>query len=203
MSEIPKGFWKDGKGNLVPEQNVKEIDKLRDGLVKKIMLQAHRVSEDLAHFKALAFSEIDAFVELSFKEYDVALGGKKGNMTFYSFDQRYRLEVAVADHIVFDERLQAAKALIDECIRVWGENAHPGLMTLINDAFQVDKTGKVSTARVLGLRRHNIVDAKWLRAMQAIGDSVQTVGSKRYLRLYERIGETDEYLHVPLDIASL
>lgn len=203
MDTTPEGYWRDGKGSLVPERNVKPIDRLRDELVKKLIENGRMQSHALAAFKTCAFSEFDAFVELSFSEYQVSLGGKKGNVTLYSFDQRYRIDVAVADHVTFDERLQAAKALIDECIIEWGATAHPGLMTLIKDAFQVDKAGKVSTGRVLGLRRHNIEDAKWLRAMQAISDSVQTVGSKRYLRLYERVGQTDDYRPIPLDLASL
>lgn len=203
MTTIPEGYWKDGKGNLVPIANIKQIDILRDELVKKIVLRGHMVSEELAKFKAEAFSEIDAFIELSFSEYQVLLGGKKGNITLHSYEQRYKLEIQVAERIAFDERLQAAKQLIDECIRKWGADAHPGLMTLINDAFQVDKTGKVSTSRVMGLRRHAIDDETWKRAMEAISDSMQTVGSKRYLRLYERINEADEYRPVPLDLASL
>ena len=33
---IPEGYWLDPKGNLVPDANVKEIDKLRDQTVRRI-----------------------------------------------------------------------------------------------------------------------------------------------------------------------
>ena len=36
---IPEGYWLDPKGNLVPDANVKEIDKLRDQTVRRILKQ--------------------------------------------------------------------------------------------------------------------------------------------------------------------
>lgn len=39
--------------------------------------------------------------------------------------------------------------------------------------------------------------------MQAIGDSVQTAGSKPYLRFYERVGDSDEYRPISLDVAGV
>jgi len=37
----------------------------------------------------------------------------------------------------------------------------------------------------------------------AIGEAVQVVGSKSYIRVYERIGETDQYQPIALDIAGV
>jgi hypothetical protein len=56
---------------------------------------------------------------------------------------------------------------------------------------------------VLGLRRLDIKDARWLKAMAAISEAVQVVGSKSYIRVYERIGDTDQYRAIPLDIAAV
>jgi len=203
MTDIPAGFWKDPKGNLVPEVNIKPLDRLRDEFVKNAIENVLIEHDTMVELKQKLFSEFDAFIDLSFSEYGANIGGKKGNVTLYSFDHSLKLEVQVMEHIAFDERLQAAKALIDECIREWGATAHPGLMALINDAFQVDKAGKVSTARVLGLRRHNIEDEKWKRAMTAISDSIQSVGSKRYMRFYRRTPGTENYEPISLDIAKL
>ena len=106
------------------------------------------------------------------------------------------------DSIRFDERLQAAKALIDECIHSWSADSNDNLKALINDAFQVDREGKISTGRVLGLRRLDIKDAKWQQAMQAIGDSIIVTDSKSYIRFYERIAD-GSYIPVSLDFANL
>lgn len=44
-----------------------------------------------------------------------------------------------------------------------------------------DKEGQINTGRVLSLRRLDIKDERWLRAMNAIGEAVQVVGSKSYI----------------------
>jgi hypothetical protein len=77
----------------------------------------------LARFKAAAFGDIEAFIDLSAEQYQAQIGGKKGNLTLYSFDGRYRIQRANQDRITFDERLQAARVLIDECLTDWTEGA--------------------------------------------------------------------------------
>ena len=39
--------------------------------------------------------------------------------------------------------------------------------------------------------------------MLAIGEAVQVVSSKSYIRVYERVGDTDEYRPIALDIAGV
>lgn len=200
---IPAGYWRDGEGRLIPENMVKPIDKARDDLVRELVGKAKVASAILADFKTKAFGDIGAFVEMSGEQYGVKLGGVKGNVTLLSFDGRFKIVRQIQEHLVFDERLQAAKQLIDECIQTWTEGSRDEIKALINDAFQVNKEGKINTARVLGLKRLNISDEKWLRAMQAIADSVQVAGSKPYIRIYERIGDTDQYQPISLDVAGV
>ncbi len=200
---IPAGYWRDGEGRLIPENMVKPIDKARDDLVRELVGKAKAASAVLADFKAKAFGDIGAFVEMSGEQYGVKLGGVKGNVTLLSFDGRYKIVRQIQEHLVFDERLQAAKQLIDECIQAWTESSSDEIKALINDAFQVNKEGNINTARVLGLKRLNINDEKWLRAMQAIADSVQVAGSKPYIRIYERVGDTNQYQPISLDVAAV
>jgi len=67
----------------------------------------------------------------------------------------------------------------------------------------VDKEGKLNTGRIIGLRRLAIDDPNWLRAMEAISDSMQVVGSKSYLRVYERAVSDDKWSAVSMDLAVL
>ena len=197
-----KEYKQDAKGNLVPLANIKEIDLLRDELVLEIAAKARAVQDDLITFKREAMDDIAAFVQLSADRYDVNVGGKKGNISLHSFDGAYRVNLAMQDTLVFDEGLIAAKALIDECINEWTEGSRTELKTLINAAFQVDKEGNISTARVLGLRRLAIKDEKWQRAMDALSDSLQVHTSKQFVRIYER-GQDGEYQLMNLDIAKV
>lgn len=200
---IPAGYRQDAQGRLWREEQIKPVDKLRDELVSRLVELARAQSAALAKFKATAFGEIDAFADLSASEYGAKLGGKKGNLSLLSFDGRYKIQKAVQESIAFDERLQAARALIDECLQEWTADARPELATLVKDAFQVDTKGEIRTGRVLALRRMNIKDERWLKAMDAIGDALQVVGSKSYIRVYERVGDTDQYAPISLDIAGV
>lgn len=201
--EIPAGYKRDAQGRLWQEGNIKPIDLARDTLVIELVEKAKAEREQLIKFKAEMFGDIEAFVEMSAEEYGVSLGGKKGNVTLLSFDGRYKVVRAIQESLSFDERLQAAKALIDECLRDWSQGARPELLTLVNDAFRVDQKGEIRTARVLALRRMDIEDSRWLQAMQAIADACQVIGSKAYVRFYERVGDSDQYKAISLDIAGV
>lgn len=203
QSSVPAGFWQDAQGRMVPESLIKPIDMERDRLVRHLVDRASELSAKLADFKAVAFGDIEAFIELSAEQYGITLGGKKGNVTLYSFDGRFKIQRSVQESIAFDERLQAARALIDECLRDWTQGARPEVATLANDAFRTDSQGEIRTARVLALRRLDIKDERWQRAMQAIGEACQVVGSKSYIRVYERIGDSDQYRAISLDIAGV
>lgn len=203
QQQIPAGYRINAQGHLIPESLIKPIDLERDRLVQHLVDRASELSGELADFKAVAFGDIEAFVDLSAEQYGAKLGGKKGNVTLLSFDGRYKVIRAVQEGIAFDERLQAARALIDDCLSEWTEGARPEVVALINDAFRTDTKGEIRTARVLALRRLEITDERWQRAMQAIGEACQVVGSKSYIRVYERIGDTNQYKAISLDIAGV
>jgi hypothetical protein len=196
------GYKADAKGRLVPLSLIEPIDLQRDEMVTDIVDKAKQLQAHLSKFKDYVLSEVQAFVDLSAQEYDKELGGIKGNVQLLSFDGKYKVVRAIAEGIMFDERLQVAKELIDKCIKRWSEGSRAEIQVLVQDAFQTDKQGKINTARVLGLKRLAIEDKEWQQAMQAITDSIQTTGSKTYVRLYERIGDSERFAPIPLDIAG-
>ncbi|OPX57048.1 Protein of unknown function [Oceanospirillum multiglobuliferum] len=199
----PEGYRKDAQGRLVPEDLIKPIDKARDELVLELVAKAKTLQTGLIQYKATAFGDIEAFVEMSAEEYGVKLGGKKGNVSLLSFDGRYKVVRAIQESITFDERLQAAKSLIDQCLHDWTENTGPEIRAIIGEAFRVDTKGEIRTARVLALRRLEISDGRWQKAMQAISEACQVTGSKSYVRLYERVGASDRYQVISLDLAGV
>ena len=200
MSE--QKYMEDAQGRQVPAELVKEIDKLRDQTVREVMRKTIAMRDTLSEFKKSVWSDIQEFLGISASQHNVILGGKKGNITITSFDGRYKLMVAVNDTLQFNEKLQVAKALIDNCIKRWSDGSRPEIKTLVDDAFYVDKTGNINKDRVLGLRRLKIEDREWQEAMQAISDSIQVVSSKTYIRFYQR-NESGGYDQIPLDVAAL
>lgn len=198
----PKRYWPDANGSLIPVDKIKPIDKARHQLAVKMIEQAKQMSETLRQFKLAAATSMEAFIQQSAEEYGAKVGGKKGNVTITSFDGRFKVERHIQDSIVFDERLQVAKTLIDDCIHVWAKGSNKNIQALVNQAFQVDKENKVNTGAVLALRRHKIDDPQWAKAMEAIADSMQTSSSKPYLRFYEK-NQADEWVAIHLNIAAI
>ncbi len=199
---VPAGYRRNSKGGFDPETMIKEIDLARDDLVNEIIEKTKTISESLVLLKRAMFNDIRAFCDLSAEKYGISFGGSKGNLQLTSYDGKYRVLVAVNESISFDERLQVAKALIDECIQDWVGGSRDEVKVLVNDAFYVGKSGKINTSRILGLRRLEIKDKRWAKAMDAISDSIQRIDSKEYIRTYER-NEDGEYELINLDIAKL
>lgn len=202
-SATPAGLRLNSVGHYVPETMIPEIDLLRDSLVVEKMQAAQKLSAALREFKASLFADLYAFVDLSAEKYGAKIGGKKGNITLTSYDGRFKIQLAVADRLTFDERLQAARALINECAQEWADGSRDEVKALIEGVFDTDKEGRISASKVLSLRRYKIEEPKWLEAMQAIADSLTVVGSKEYVRFYERVGQSDQYRAIVLDLAAV
>lgn len=195
-------YMENAKGHLIPVDKVKPVDKLRDEVVKDMIAIAIDVRAQMQVAKRKLFDSFNDFVALSAQEYDVQMGGKKGNTTLLSYDGKFKVQLAVSENIVFDERLQVAKSLIDECLTDWTRDSNDNIKAIINQAFQVDKEGKISTHRVLSLRSLDMSDAKWDRAMDAISDAIQVTDTKEYIRFYER-DEQGAYHQISLDFSNV
>lgn len=195
-------YRQDARGALVPTHAIKPIDLARDDLVKEMVAKVLPIQNQLATVKKSVIEDVRAFIEMSANEYDVHLGGKKGNVTLTSFDGEFRVMIAMQDSLHFDERLQAAKQLIDECLNEWTQNSDDNVKIIVNAAFDVSKEGKINTGRVLGLRRLNIQHEKWHQAMNILSDSIQVLSSKEYVRFYQR-NQDGKYELINLDLATV
>lgn len=199
---IPEGYKQNAAGHLVPVEAISELDKTRDELVMELVAKAKGVNSTLTKAKTEMMADIGAFVELSAEKYGAKVGGNKGNVTLLSFDGRFKVVRSVQDTMVFDERINTAKAKVDGCIHNWSQGSRVEIKALIEHAFQVDKQGNISTTRVFGLLRLDINDVNWQEAMKALRDSIQVVASKSYVRVYERETSDTDYKPIPMDISG-
>lgn len=195
-------YMKDAQGRQVPLELIKDVDILRDQTVRAVMKKTFQQRDVLKDFKQSIWQDLQAFLDISSEQHGVKHGGEKGNITLLSFDGQYKILIAVNDCIIFNEKLQIAKALIDNCIKRWAETSGPEIKALIDDAFQVDKTGNINKARILRLKQLKIEDPEWVQAMAAIADSVTVASTKTYMRFYER-KQDGSYQNIPLDVAAL
>lgn len=205
MAELDEnGFWIKKNGDPVHPDRVKIEDKLKDDLIDRILNKSKDVTEAIKKFKEEAYDEVDAYIELLRDKYKLEFKkGAKGNYTLENFSGTARIQVATADNIIFDEKLQIAKQKIDEYFHEITKDSNPDIQTLINNAFEVDKKGEVSPRKILALRSYDITNEKWLEAMEIIADSVETVSSKEYIRFYKRETPRDSWKQVVLDIAGV
>ena len=197
-----KQYRQDARGNLVPIANMKPIDLARDDFIREAFAQILPLREQMKELKAQQMADANAFIDLSVEQYG-AKRSVKGNTMLTSFDGKQRIIIAQADVLHFDERLQAAKALIDECLNEWTQDSRAELKTFVLQAFDVSKEGKINVRKVLELRKLEIDDDKWKRAMQAIADSLHTQATREYIRYYQRNDATGKYEQVVLDFAGV
>jgi len=197
-----KIYMPDAKGNLVPLGLVKPVDMLMDEVVRKMMGFAVPLSEQVARFWTHCFEDVESFRALIAQEYGASVGGKKGNISLTSFDGTMQVRIQVADLIEFGPELQAAKSLVDQCLTAWSEGSSDELRAVVNRAFQVDKEGKIDRSALFSLLRVAIEDERWLRAMQAIRDSIRIVGTKSYVRFYRRADADGEWEPVTINLAA-
>lgn len=199
----PANYLTDSSGRLVHKSLVRDIDVLRTDLVNRLIDEAKRLQETMRAFRRLAYGDIEGFVALSAEQYKVTIGGKGGNITLMTFDGLRKVQVQVAKTLVFDERIKAAEALINQCLEEWTKGSRHELQALVQDAFRTDKAGELSTQRIITLRNIQIDDDRWRQAIAAINDSLQVAGSKSYVRFYERPDIEAKWQAISLDMASL
>lgn len=200
---VPAGYMQDSRGRLVPEDQVREQDKLRNQVVLDLIGQAQEINRALKCFKQTALSDIADVIQIAADRWDVDLGGKKGNISLSSFDGQYRVQRVYAERISFTEELEAAKELFGRCLDRWTEDADTNVRALIDRAFRPNKAGQIRTAELLGLLRLEIDDPEWKQACDALKQSISIDGSTVYIRVYERVGNSDSYRHIPLDLAGV
>lgn len=203
QTATPEGYWRNAVGHLVPEDQVSAHDKLRDGVARSLVGRALAAHAELAALKKLALEGIAELVSISAAKYEVQMGGEKGNVQITTYDGEYKVIRAYADRITFTEEIEAAKELINSCIRRWSKGADQNICALIDRAFRTDSKGQIKTTAVLELLRLEIDDVEWQTAMQAIRDSIQAAGTAIYVRFYKRVGIAGQWQAIPLDLAAV
>lgn len=200
VGDVP--YMRDGKGGLIPTALIKPQAILEDELVRKIIGFAAALSDQVARFKEHTFDDIGGFEALLAQEYQATVGGAKGNKTLMSHDGLFKVQVQVADNIVFGPELQIAKALVDECLNEWAQGARDEIRAIVTRAFNTDKEGQINRSEIFMLLRLEIVDPRWQEGMRAIRDAMRVVGSKTYIRCYRRETCDGQWQAVTIDLAK-
>lgn len=197
-----KLYYKKADGTLVPEDQVKDIDKLRDQMVMGIADKMLYLKQEMIKTKADVVEDIEAFMETASEQYDVKYGGEKGNLTFTSFDGNVQIKYYSNDYLTFNEGIHVAKKLIDEFLEDITRDSSKSIKQIVNQAFNL-KQGRMDVKAILKLRDINETDPRWMKAMSIIDESRQYVSGNKSLRLYLKNRQTDKMEHIPLDFSIL
>lgn len=193
---------KDARGAFVPESAIKPQDMLIDDTVRDIMGYARDLSAQIARFRGHTFDDIGSLQSLLDEKYGAKAGGRKGNVTLTTFDGLMKVQVQVQDQLDFGPEMQSAKKLVDECLIEWAAESRDEIRAIVTRAFQVDKEGKINRAEIFSLLRVEIADERWTRAMDAVRESIRTIGSRTYIRFFERDEPDGQWRPVTIDLAN-
>ena len=199
---IPEGYLMDSKGRLVPEDIVKDQERLEDQTVRKILAYAEDLNAQIARFRGHTFDDVSSFMDILAEKYGARRGGAKGNVTLTSYDGCMKVVVQVQDFLTFGPELQIAKQLFDACISRWASDVNANIRALVDHAFQVDKEGRINRQALFSLRRLDIDDGDWKAAIEALNDSIRVQGSREYVRFYKRPDPRAKWAAVTIDLAS-
>lgn len=198
------GEWLDPTGQAVPVRYINSQDKARDRLVEKYHKEALALSEKLLKLKREAMAAIDEYVQELFSKHGVK-PNKGGNYVLSNFSGNRQLILKCHKFLDFNEQIQAAKALIDQCLDDWSADANQNLRTIVTEAFRVHGKKGLDVKSILQLRTYKITDksGRWQKAMDLIGDALYVTSSKSYVQFRIRESRDEDWKSIPLDIAAV
>ncbi len=183
---------------MISHNSIKLADQQRDELVLRFIRQAKMLQATIKTFKDCCINEVDTFIDVnkSDNNYD-------GNqIDLLSSDGRYKLQCMTLRYINFNEDLQVAKKLIDNCIKNNPDNFSSNIEAIAKDAFKTNDAGEINIRRVFNLRHLDINNDEWQTAMRSILKVIQ-VTDKDNLSLYERAEYNNHWQPILLDLAVL
>lgn len=195
-----EGNWLDGRGRPVPPKYIPKIDKRRDYVVEKICKKALNLHNRMKALKKEFINDIENYIAFLEKEYNQTVE-TKGNLQLTGFSGDKQVLFSISDVIEFDERLSVAKAAIDECIKKWSTDAHKNLKVVVDQAFEVDKKGRINKMAILKLRTLKINDKDWKNAMQILTDSIRISSTREYLNI--KVKQDGQLKTVNLNFSSI
>lgn len=195
-----KKYWKNAEGELIPQSRIFSHEKKSDRLVEKIHNRVVKLHDRIASEKQIIADEINNYLEEIAKENGT--DEFEGNTTLYNFDKTKQIEVKISKHFVADERLNVAKAKIDQCIQKWSDGANDNMIALVNKAFKVDRKGNIDVKQLKSLRELNIKDKEWKEAMTLIEDSIKVDIAKTYFNFRKR-EDNGKLESIPLNFSAL
>lgn len=195
-------YWLDSSGKEIPLEAIDDEIKAEDELVEQLIGKAKDLQGIIKERKAEMSNLINTHLAAKAAKFKKEW---KGNAVFRDFSKEKAIYKKIGRFISFDNNLQLAKQLIDECFVAWGGNSNSNLVAVVNKAFDVNNAGKVDVKEILCLRKIKISGEKadtWKQAMDLIADSITVQSTKDYFYFQEK-DEKGVMRTIVLDFSSL
>lgn len=188
MAVIKNGNWINKDGQEIPSKYVSQKDKLDDKTVEQIVKIAKKLNQQLAEGKTKINTLLENYIKSSNELRKVNVEWK-GNFTIMNFDKSLKVEKRIAEYIEFNNELQIAKGLIEQCINKWTDNALEQVKLIINDIFNIGKKKLIPRNNLIKLKKYKFPEPEWKQAMQIISEALEVSERRPYVNVYEKMSE--------------
>lgn len=195
---------KDHNGYPVPVSAIPKIELLKDKTAQQMAKKFEDMNKKLQVLKDWTFDKADELSELQLKYYELEgrdTSNFKGGFSFYSYDKTIKVEVNVGQRLEFDDKINLAKAEIDEYCKELTAEQNADIITIVNGAFTTSR-GNLDHKKILQLFSYKIKHPRWLKAMEILKESITTNHSKRYIKVSVK-NENGEYEQINIQFSSL
>ena len=191
-------------GQMIPTARIRDDIVFRHQTATALIAGARGLHEFMRTRKEQFFDDVDAFIDLTLERYKARLGGRRGGIVITNFNETMKVEVSTADYLRVNEAITAAQALMNEVLDDVGEGANDDVRALLANAFVRDeKTGRLNIQRLQETRRVKLSHPKWQDVQNAIADSLEWAGSRRYIRFHVRKDANARWEQINLNFSSL
>ena len=193
----------DAQGQQVPRQYVKQYDRERDRLVRRIAADWEQTREILRGCHARTTAALRKLEDMATEGRPERKLGHRGNFQASSFDGLIQASRSARYELRFDERLHVAQQIIEAIITEKAEGVDEDIATLIKGVFRPTSGGLLSQSRVMGLFRLKIKHPRWAEAMDLIRDSIESRRGKNLMAVRVKASRDAEWESILLDIADI
>jgi hypothetical protein len=200
---IPPGYVMDAKGDLRKEENLSDLERAEDKLVKSLFPRAKALYQDIGRFKHDAMHMIEDTISTCIKEYNIKRFEKiKGNVSFTTVDGKLKVERAINDKIEANSGVEAARQIFEQYASVLETQSGEDAKEFIRSYFKLNKDQYV-TSNLIDLCNKNVSHPLYKQARAALQEALFVSSSKAYVRFYVRNENDDSWEPMPLQFSSI
>lgn len=188
-----------------PRANLSTTGLLGNDLAIELVEDAKSLHDLMAEQKARMFQKAEQYVEAVLAEYNAKKRkNSRGTFTAESLDDRFKVELSIANLLRVNANVMAAHSLMTEVLNDLTEDVRPEIRMLLEAAYVPDeKTGRVSVERLKQVRNVSLPHPRWGEVLKAVADSIEVAGSRPYLRFYWREDRRDDWQPIVLQFSSI